>query len=580
MPTKRTARAPWSKVMIRSQLEVVDRLRPPSLVLQNATYLNVYVKQWRTANIWIEGDRIVYVGPDLPESAVETVDVTGKYIVPGYIEPHAHPFQLYNPATLSKYAGERGTTTLVNDNMLLFLQEEGQAFAQLDAIQQLPTSTYWWARLDTQTELDRESVTVDSERIHAWFNHPDVVMAGELTAWPRALKGDDEMLQWMLDAETCGLPVEGHFPGASPKTLTKMALMGVHSDHEAMTAEEAFNRLELGYTTTLRHSSIRPDLPGMIRDLLANGLTAFDHLMVTTDGSTPGFYEDGMQDALVRILIEAGLPAIEAYRIVSHNVARHFDLDHILGAIAPGRIAHLNILDAIEEPRPTAVIAKGQWIYRDGVSLFPNELVEAVLDMMPSTDVSIELTPQDLSFSMPVGLDMINSVIMKLFKITHDTGQDELPRDGDESFLMLLDKEGKWRLNTVLKGFARDFGGLVSSYSISGDYLILGKCKQDMLLAFKRMNELGGGIVLVDQGEIVAEIPLPLCGMTSTEPLETLIGQEKQLRDELMARGYQFEDPIYTLLFLASTHLPYVRATPLGIYEVMKKQVLFPAILR
>lgn len=580
MPLKRSARAPWSKTMIRSQIDVIDQVRPPSLVLKNATYLNVYVKQWRQANIWIEQDRIVYVGPDLPSEAVETVDVSGKWVVPGYIEPHAHPFQLYNPATLSKYAGERGTTTLVNDNMLLFLQEQEQAFAQLEAIHQLPTSTYWWARLDTQTELDRDSILVDSERVHAWFNHPDVVMAGELTAWPRTLKGDDEMLQWMLDAETCGLPVEGHFPGASAKTLTKMALMGVHSDHEAMTAEEALCRLELGYTTTLRHSSIRPDLPKMMRDLLAAGLETFDHVMVTTDGSTPGFYEQGMQDALIRIMMEAGLPAEEAYRIVSLNVARHFDLDHVLGSIAPGRIAHINILDAIDEPRPSAVIAKGQWIYRDAASQFPDELVEAVLALMPSTDVAIELTAEDLSFSMPVGLDMVNSVIMKLFKITHDTGQDELPREGDESFLMLLDKEGKWRLNTVLKGFANDFGGLVSSYSISGDYLILGKSKQDMLLAFDRMKALGGGIVLVDRGEIVAEVPLPLCGMTSREPIETLITQENQLREQLIARGYHFEDPVYTLLFLASTHLPYVRATPLGIYEVMKKQILFPAILR
>lgn len=356
--------------------------------------------------------------------------------------------------------------------------------------------------------------------------------------------------------------------------------MGVHSDHEAMTAEEALCRLEHGYTTTLRHSSIRPDLPEMMDGLLKAGLTAFDHLMVTTDGSTPGFYEAGMQDQLLKIMMEAGLDPIEAYRIVSLNAARHFDLDHVLGSIAPGRIAHLNILDAVDDPRPTSVIAKGQWIVRDGVSLFPDELVEAVLALMPATDVEIELTPQDLSFSMPVGLDMVNSVIMKLFKITHDTGQDELPREGDESFLMLLDKEGKWRLNTVLKGFANDFGGLVSSYSISGDYLILGKCKQDMLTAFARMKQLGGGIVLVDRGEIIAEIPLPLCGMTSTEPIERLIEQEKQLREELVTRGYHFEDPIYTLLFLASTHLPYVRATPLGIYEVMKKQILFPAILR
>lgn len=516
----------------------------------------------------------------MPEQADAYHDATGQYIVPGYIEPHAHPFQLYNPASLAKFAAERGTSTLVNDNMLLLLEPTEQAFAQVEALADLPTSMYWWARLDAQTELDADSISIDNRRIQAWLKHPQVIQAGELTGWPRLSQGDDELLHWMQDAIKLGKPIEGHFPGASAKTLTKMALYGVTSDHEAMTVEEAMTRLELGYTTTIRYSSIRPDLPDIFKGLVEAGLTQFDKVLVTTDGSTPSFYKAGMMDETIRLMLEAGIPVEEAYRIASYNAARHFNLDHLLGSIAPGRIAHLNFLEAKDAPTPVAVLARGTWVRQADIPCYPAEALDAVYALMPRSEVQVSLTEQDFSFSMPVGLEMVNSVIMKLYQVEHDTSVPVLPAGCDESFLMLLDREGKWRLNTVLKNFATQVGGLVSSYSISGDILMIGKSKRDMQVAFDRMKAFGGGIVLVEDGEVIAEVPLTLMGQTSDLPLEDLIVQETALREALFERGYAFEDPVYTLLFLASTHLPYVRITPQGIYEVLREKVLFPAILR
>jgi len=577
---KNCGRSPWTKTEVRTHQAVINGKLAPTLVIENATYLNQGLKAWRTANIWISGDRIIYVGPDMPDTADEVYDATGKFIVPGYIEPHAHPFQLYNPATLAKFAAERGTTTLVNDNMLLLLEPTEQAFAQVDALADLPTSMYWWARLDAQTELDADSITIDNRRIQAWLKHPQVIQAGELTGWPRLSQGDDELLQWMQDAMKLGKPIEGHFPGASAKTLTKMALFGVTSDHEAMTVEEALMRLELGYTTTIRYSSIRPDLPDIFAGLVEAGLQNYEKVLVTTDGSTPSFYKAGLMDETIRLMLAAGIAPEEAYRIASYNAARHFNLDHLLGSIAPGRIAHLNILEAKDKPTPVDVVARGTWVRKNDIPCYPVEALDRAIDLMPASQVGLELTEQDFSFSMPVGLEMVNSVIMKLYQVEHDTSMQVLPAGCNESFLMLVDREGKWRLNTVLKNFATDVGGLVSSYSISGDILLIGKSKRDMQIAFDRMKAFGGGVVLVEDGEVVAEVPLTLMGQTSDLPLEDLIVQETALREALFARGYQFEDPIYTLLFLASTHLPYVRITPQGIYEVLRKKVLFPAILR
>ena len=147
-------------------------------------------------------------------------------------------------------------------------------------------------------------------------------------------------------------------------------------------------------------------------------------------------------------------------------------------------------------------------------------------------------------------------------------------------FFMLIDRSGKWRINTMLKGFATGLCGLASSFSSTGDIIMIGKDKEDMLRAFNRMKEIGGGIVIFEEGRLVCELPLALKGIMSSLPLKELIAQEKKLFATLKDRGYQFEDPIYSLLFFCSTHLPYIRVTQQGFYDVMKKTVLFPTIMR
>jgi len=101
-----------------------------------------------------------------------------------------------------------------------------------------------------------------------------------------------------------------------------------------------------------------------------------------------------------------------------------------------------------------------------------------------------------------------------------------------------------------------------------------------MLHAFNRMKELGGGIVVVEEDNVVCELPLYLSGIMSDLPMEELMQQEKGLFTVLKDRGYSFSDPIYSLLFFSSTHLPYIRITQQGMYDVMNKTVLFPSIMR
>src|SRR5690606_36234079 len=113
---------------------------------------------------------------------------------------------------------------------------------------------------------------------------------------------------------------EGHFPGASVDTLTKLKLLGASADHESMTGEEVIRRLQLGYHVALRYSSIRPDLPNILEQLQTEKIAAYDQMMYTTDGSTPSYNERGLINVCIEIALEKGVPLEDAYRMATYNV--------------------------------------------------------------------------------------------------------------------------------------------------------------------------------------------------------------------------------------------------------------------
>jgi adenine deaminase len=573
----------WKNKHLRIHVSVLDGKTSPTILLKNALYLNQTFRQWMRANIWIYEDRIVYVGDNLPTKVenCEIIDCTNEILVPGYIEPHAHPYQLYNPHTLAAYASQFGTTTIINDNMSLIMNlKKKEAFSLLKDLRSIPTTMYWWCRFDPQTEILNEEDVFSHSNIKSWLEHDAVLQGGELTGWPKLLDGDDMMLHWIQEAKRMNKKIEGHFPGASEKTLAKMMLLGSDSDHEAMTGEEVYNRLMQGYMVSLRYSSIRPDLPDLLDDMKRLGIEAYDRLMFNTDGSTSTFYEQGITDQMIRIAIDKGVPVIDAYNMATVNIARYYNIDHLHGNIATGRVANINFLSSIEDPTPHSVLAKGKWVKRDG------QMVEAYHSInwddygLKPMELDWNLSIDDLQFSMPFGIKMENSVITKPYSIAIDASYDELSTDHDECFFTLIDRNGKWRINTLLKGFATNLSALASSFSNTGDIILIGKNKRDMLAAFDRMKELGGGIVMVEEEQVVCEIPLKLNGIMSNLPIKELINEEKKLLVELKDRGYSFSDPVYSLLFFSATHLPYIRITQQGMYDVMNKTVLFPSIMR
>ena len=161
--------------------------------------------------------------------------------------------------------------------------------------------------------------------------------------------------------------------------------------------------------------------------------------MLTTDGSSAGFYEQGVIDNMIRIAIEKGVPVIDAYNMATINVARYYNIEYLHGNIATGRIANINFLSHETNPTPVSVLAKGKWVKRDGKNL--SDVLYQSLDWeefeLEPLELEWEPTVDDLQFSMPFGITMENAVITKPYSISIDVSNDTITNSKDECSLCL-----------------------------------------------------------------------------------------------------------------------------------------------
>jgi adenine deaminase len=473
---------------------------------------------------------------------------------------------------------------MVNDNMGLYLLVNERIF--LEMIEEMgtwPVKMLWSARLDPQTHAEEFRPFFQPEVMRRLLAHPFVMQAGELTAWPQLLAGEPEMVANMLETMRIGKRIEGHLPGASLETLSMLAAGGVTAEHEAMNSDEVIRRLRIGLWTTLRYSSLRPDLPDIVRGL-ADYKGDTKRLMMTTDGSTPAFLEDGYTDHMLRVAMAAGVDPMTAYQMVTINPATYYGLDGEIGGIAPGRLADILVLESLRQPTPLRVMAEGNWAAQDGQLLtdWPRLDWEAYGLRKLQADWRVSEADFVGGTDNPADLPIIR---LENPAITRDGSDGGLtPQAGETADNLLIaalfDRSGQTVVEARLEGMAERLAGLASSYTASKGILVIGQQRAAMAHAANRVLEMGGGIVLVEDGKLLYEMELPVVGGMAVSDMKGIIDQVKTFERLLRERGHHHYDPIYTLLFLTSTHLPEIRLTPEGVLHVKSgRMVREPRIL-
>lgn len=563
---------------LRRRLGAVARgERPAELYLRGGSLLNVFTGEIYPANVAIVGERIAYVGlrQEVVGPRTRVVDVTGRVLVPGYIDPHVHPANLVTPAAFARHILPLGTTTVVADTLQFWQTGGARAVRTVaDALATAPLKFFWMLRVHGQTRTRNEHGDFPLPELARLLAHPWVLAIGEVTRWPDAHRGDVELLRRLDLALASGRRVEGHTAGASAEKLPAIALAGLTSDHEPITAQEVLDRARQGIAVMLRESSLRPDLSGLL-DALKDAPALASRLMLTADGSMPAFVRaHGFVDNLIRLAMAGGVTPVDAYRMATLNPATYYGLDAHIGSIAPGRFADVCVLPDLSEPRPAMVVARGRVAGVDG------QLTTRIAEppwrrIFTSSAARLagrwQAMPEDFVLPRrdryPV-IRLVSAVISRL---------DERPLAPGDLHAALFDRDGRWVAPGVVAGFADRIDGMASTLTTDFNILALGRSPEAMARAVNRVKQLGGGIVLVDGRRIAYELPLPIGGIMGRGSLADMADLEDGLRAALTARGYAHHEPVFSLFFMAADFLPAVRLSPLGVWDVKRGRVLLPS---
>ena len=582
-------------IAMRSELiEVAQGRRSADLYIKGGTIMNVYSGEFLNQNIAVYKDCIAYIGED--ESSIgehtKVIDARGKYISPGFIETHAHPWVFYNPISQTEKVLPLGTTTTVNDNLFFYLDMGVEKFKELVLeLRQLPGHFLWLIRLVSQSDFPGEREWFNQKDVQQLLELDEVVGTAEITRWPLVYKADPYLLETMEMAQKMGKVVDGHNAGCSFEKLNSIAAAGVSACHEAITAKEAFDRLRLGMWTTLRNSSLRPDLSEIIK-LITEGNVNTSRILMTTDGPHPSFIEkEGFVDGLVRQAVELGVPPMTAIQMVTLNAATYLKLDDYIGGIAPGKKADILLLPDLVNFRPDLVISNGEIVAENGEikvnlpaidwSNYPLRRAESFAfskEVLENAD--LYRYPQPSSDEAVPVIHFISNVITKRkdMELPSSNGYIDLSEQEGLVYTALIDCQGNWITRAILERFAVHLDGMASTYNTTTELLVVGRNPEAMAKASARVHEIGAGIVIVDGEDIILEIPLELTGMMTTNPsFAFAVRQHEELLKTLQERGFPFHDILYTLLFLTCDFLPGLRVTPFGVYDVKADTMTVPA---
>lgn len=578
----------------RSELiEVAKGIRPADLYIKGGTVVNVYSGELLKQNIAVCKDSIAYVGESeqLIGEHTQIINAEGMYVAPGFIEPHTHPWVVYNPVSVTGKVLSLGTTTIVNDSLFFYLHMGAAGLKEMIRdLKPVPGNLLWLIRLISQADYPGERKWFNHEDIWSLLEMDEVAGTAELTRWPLLYNADPFLLDTIEHVKKLRKVVDGHAAGCSYEKFNTIAAAGVSSCHEAITAKEALDRLRLGLWTLLRNSSLRPDLPEVIK-IITEGNVSTNRVILTNDGPHPSFIEEeGFVDGLLRKAVALGIPAMQAIQMVTINPATFLRLDDYIGGIAPGRQADIVLLPDLVNFRAEKVIAKGQVVAVRGslTADLPEINWEKYLVRTPFTLSKSVLENPDLyryphtvdNGSVPVAYCR-STVISKREDIELPSVDGYADISGHQDLVLgaLINRDGHWVSRGILKNFATHLDGLASTFNTTTELLVLGRNPKSMALAATRVHELGGGIVLVDGDQIVLEIPLPVAGMMiASSSFDQAVTYQNLLLSTVIDRGYPFHDILYSLLFIPCDFLPGVRLTPRGFLDVQTNTVLNPVV--
>jgi len=594
----------------------------PDTIFKDAGIVNVFTGELEFGDIAVYKGKIVGVGRYAEiekkfSKEIEIIECKNKFIAPGFIDGHIHiESSMLSPKAFAKAVMPHGTTAVITDpheivNVagkagLRFMLRESEGLP-LDVYVMLPSCV-------PATPLEESGAVIRAEDLVEFMGEQYVLGLAEVMNSLGVIQGEEELLRKILLTQLSGKIADGHAPGIKGKEVNAYCTAGITSDHECSTKAEALEKLRRGQWIMIREGTAARNMESL-KDLLKAPYAV--RCMLVTDDRHPGeLLHLGHLDYLLRKAVEYGANPITAIQMVTLHPAQYFGLTG-RGAIAPGYYADLVILKDLVHFTVDSVYKDGKLTAKDGKILETsfdikeykkNELqkdkesVNKDKDRETHLDSSDkerifqsfhlkELTPSDFYFNetgshkrimeLIPGELITKELILPCSNNTDFKSGIELKEDIVKLAMIERHKETGHIGLALMKGYGLQTGAVASSIAHDAHNIIVaGATEEDMCLAANRIREIKGGLVVVKEGKIIGELPLPIGGLMSEESAEAVDKILENLKEETYKLGIKEGiDPFMTLAFLSLSVIPRLKLTTRGLADA-KTQELLPVYLQ
>src|SRR4051794_23871867 len=506
---------PTNRIMaIRDRILAARGRLAPDLVLKRARVVNLFTNEILETDVAIHDQHVVGFGD---YSGPNEMDLAGSFVLPGLIDGHLHiESTMLAPGDFARAVVPRGVMGVVVDPHEIgnVLGAEGVRMLTR-ATRALPLRVYVNVpSCVPASPMESSGFALDADEIDSLLDEERVVGIAEVMNFPGLLDTVPDVLAKVEVGHRRRVPIDGHAPGVSGKDLCAYVAAGIDSDHETTRADEAEEKLRLGMWLMVRQGSTEHNLVELLPVVQRH--RARRALLVTDDRTPTDLRDEGHVDHAVRLAIAAGLDPIWAVAMASLNAAERFGLRHV-GAVAPGYLADLAVVDDLEAPHARLVLVGGEVVARDGEPLFTPPSFDYALARdsirLNQLDPRALRLATDGSRCRVIGLvpgqivteHLFESPLVVAGEIVPDTARDLLK-------LAVFERhKGTGSVGVgLVRGFGLQAGALASSVAHDAHNVgVVGTNDRDMLCAVEAVADQQGGLVVVRDGQVLASLPLP-----------------------------------------------------------------------
>jgi adenine deaminase len=553
------------------RLAVARGDEPADVVVRGGRILSVFTREWLDTDIAIADGWIAGLGE---YEGSEVVDASGRYVVPGFLDAHMHlESTKLLPDEFARLVLPLGTTAVVLDphELANVLGTDGVHWL-LDACEGLPLDFYFMASSTIPaSEFESPRRPLLSGDLESLLRRRRVLGLAEMMNFPGIINGDAGELDKLRLAN--GVQVDGHAPGVLGKALNAYVAAGIRSDHEALTMEEGRERLRSGMWLLIREASMARNLQALLPLVKEFGTNRI--AFCTDDRDPEDIAENGHINGMVREAVAAGVTPEDAIVLATINPATWHRLWH-LGAIAPGYQADLLLLPDLERFEPELTLKAGRPVDEIPEADVP-EWVKHSVRNRPVSPADFQI-PWDTGKARAIGL-VTDQVVTESVAVEPTTlgGFAVADSDNDLAKIAVIERHlGTGRIgHGFVHGSGLKRGALASTVAHDAhNIVVVGMDDGDMARAVERLGELDGGIVVVDGGEVKAELPLPVAGLLADAPLAEVIEKSLACNDAARALGWSGATPFLTLSFLGLSTIPSLKITDRGLVDVDRFQIV------